>query len=220
MKILKQDKGKPYPLGATFDGQGTNFALFSAHALKVFLCLFDTSGKKELCRIELKENTAGIWHIYLEGIKPGQIYGYRVDGPYLPLEGKRFNKNKLLIDPYAKKLTGKLIWHKAIFGYDVDSPDQDLSFSTLDSAPYVPKSVVIQDDYDWEDDAKPDIAPEKTLIYELHAKGYTALFPKAKDEIDATLKSFKMPVTILSPTSEEYPSPKQSLKNKLFDVIL
>ena len=182
MKILKQDKGKPYPLGATFDGQGTNFALFSAHALKVFLCLFDTSGKKELCRIELKENTAGIWHIYLEGIKPGQIYGYRVDGPYLPLEGKRFNKNKLLIDPYAKKLTGKLIWHKAIFGYDVDSPDQDLSFSTLDSAPYVPKSVVIQDDYDWEDDAKPDIAPEKTLIYELHAKGYTALFPKAKDE--------------------------------------
>ena len=183
MKMIKQTKGKPYPLGATFDGKGVNFALFSANAEKVWLCLFDKTGKKELNRIELKENTAGIWHIYLEDIKAGQIYGYRVDGPYKPLEGKRFNKNKLLIDPYAKKLIGNLSWHKAIFGYDIDSPNQDLSFSTLDSAPYVPKSVVTEDDtFDWTGDVKPDIPFEKTVIYELHTKGYTALFPKASDE--------------------------------------
>ena len=182
MKIIKQKRGKPYPLGATFDGKGTNFALFSAHAEDVELCLFDAKGKKEIARIKLKENTAGIWHIYLEGITAGQIYGYRVDGPYKPLEGKRFNKNKLLIDPYAKKLTGELVWHKAIFGYDVDSPNQDLSFSKLDSAPYVPKSVVTEDDFDWSGDVCPDVAPENTIIYELHAKGFTALFPKAKDE--------------------------------------
>ena len=181
MKI-KQKKGTPYPLGATFDGAGVNFALFSANAEKVFLCLFDDKGKKEIERIELNENDFGIWHIYLEGIKPGQVYGYRVDGPYDPLHGKRFNVNKLLVDPYAKELKGELIWHKAIFGYDIDSAEQDLSFSHLDSAPYVPKSVVTEDTFDWGGDEKPNIPFEKTVIYELHPKGYTALFVKAKDE--------------------------------------
>ena len=188
MKI-KQDKGKPYPLGATFDGAGVNFALFSRHAEKVFLCLFDEAGKKEIERFELSENDFGIWHTYLEGVKVGQLYGYRVSGPYDPLHGKRFNANKLLIDPYAKQLKGELIWHKAIFGYDIDSPDQDLSFSHLDSAPYVPKSVVTEDTFDWEGDEKPNIPFEKTIIYELHPKGYTALFVKAKDEDKGKFKA-------------------------------
>ena len=144
MKI-KLSQGKPYPLGATFDGKGVNFSLFSANAKKVILCLFDQSGTEELQQIEISQNDHNIWHVYIEGIKTGQVYGYRVDGEYKPLEGKRFNKNKLLIDPYAKKLIGKLIWHKAIFGYDIDSPAQDLSFSTMDSAPDVPKSVVTDD---------------------------------------------------------------------------
>ncbi|MBP5615475.1 MAG: glycogen debranching protein GlgX, partial [Alphaproteobacteria bacterium] len=183
MKEFKQSIGKPYPLGSTVEGKGVNFALFSANAEKVELCLFDKKGKKEIARIEIKENTAGIWHVYVEGVTAGQIYGYRVYGPYKPLEGKRFNPHKLLIDPYAKQLTGRLIWHKAIFGYDIDSPNQDLSFSTLDSAPYVPKSVVTMvDTFDWTGDIKPNVKPEKTVVYELHPKGYTALFPKAPDE--------------------------------------
>jgi len=181
MKEIKQQRGNPYPLGSTYDGKGTNFALFSAHAEKVELCLFDESGKNETARIEIHENDYHIWHVYLENIKPGQIYGYRVYGEYKPLEGKRFNPNKLLIDPYAKKLVGELVWNKAIFGYNVDSPDQDLSFSTLDSAPYVPKSVVVEDNFDWQDDVKPNIPFEETIIYELHTKGFSKLFPKVKD---------------------------------------
>ncbi len=183
MKDIKTKKGFCYPLGSTFDGQGTNFSIFSAHATKIELCLFDIQGKKELKRIEILENECGIWHVYLEGIKPGQLYGYRVYGPYKPQEGKRFNEHKLLIDPYAKKLYGELIWHKAIFGYDTDSPEQDLSFSKLDSAPYVPKSVVVDDTFDWQNDERPHIPFEKTVIYELHTKGFTALFPKVPSNL-------------------------------------
>ncbi|MBR6409020.1 MAG: glycogen debranching protein GlgX [Alphaproteobacteria bacterium] len=171
-----------YPLGATFDGKGTNFALFSSGAQKVELCLFDEKGLNETSRIEIKENDCNIWHIYLEGIKPGQIYGYRVYGEYNPSEGKRFNPNKLLIDPYAKKLVGEIVWNKAIFGYDIDSPDQDLSFSELDSAPYVPKSVVTEENFDWQGDIRPNVSFEDTIIYELHTKGYTKLFPDIKGQ--------------------------------------
>lgn len=182
MKELKIKQGYCYPLGSTFDGKGVNFSLFSANAEKVVLCLFDDKGKKETNRIEILENDHGIWHVYVEGIRAGQIYGYRVYGPYKPLEGKRFNENKLLIDPYAKKLVGDLVWNKAIFGYDTDSPAQDLSFSKLDSAPFVPKSVVVKENFDWSGDVKPNTPFEKTLIYELHTKGYTALFPKVGDD--------------------------------------
>ncbi len=178
---IKTNQGKPYPLGATFDGKGVNFSIFSANAEKVVLCLFDESGTEEISRFEIKENDHSIWHIYLEGIKAGQVYGYRVYGPYKPLEGKRFNHNKLLFDPYAKKLIGKLIWHKAIFGYDIDSPQSDLSFSTLDSAPYVPKSVVTDDTYNWENDIKPNHDFSQSIIYEMHTKGYTELYPKIED---------------------------------------
>ena len=178
MKELKVSSGRAYPLGATYDGKGVNFALFSANAEKVELCLFNANGTKEEKRFAITINDNNIWHIYLEGIKPGQAYGYRVYGPYKPQEGKRFNPNKLLLDPYAKKLVGKLIWHKALFGYDIDSADKDLSFSTLDSAPYVPKSVVVEDTFDWEGDEHPQIPFADTVIYETHVRGYTMLHPQ------------------------------------------
>ncbi len=193
MSLIKRHRGKTYPLGSTFDGKGTNFAIFSANAEKVVLCLFDEKGIEETDRIEIKENDFGIWHVYLENIKPGQIYGYRVYGEYKPQEGKRFNPHKLLIDPYAKKLVGELIWDKAIFGYDIDSPEQDLSYSELDSAPYVPKSVVVDEHFDWQGDVKPKIDFEDTIIYELHTKGYTKLFSKIKDSDRGKFKGLSSP---------------------------
>lgn len=179
-KDIKVLNGSPYPLGAVCDEKGVNFALFSANAEKVELCLFDESGAKELQRFPILENDNNIWHIYLEGAKAGQLYGYRVYGPYEPLKGKRFNPNKLLMDPYAKKLSGEIIWHKALFGYDTESSDKDLSFSTLDSAPYVPKSVVTEDTFDWKNDKAPKIGSGKRVIYEMHVGGYTKLHPKVE----------------------------------------
>ena len=182
MSGIKVWDGRSYPLGSTADEWGVNFALFSQGALRVELCLFDKAGVKEIARYEMPVRENNIWHIYLEGVKPGQVYGYRVYGPYAPQNGKRFNPNKLLMDPYAKKLIGKLIWHKAIFGYDTDSVDKDLSFSTLDSAPYVPKSVVVGDNtFDWGNDVPPFVDPSKTIFYELHVKGFTKLHPKVQD---------------------------------------
>ncbi len=177
----KPQSGNPYPLGSYDNGKGVNFALFSAHAEKVELCLFDKTGAEEIKRYEIKENDNNIWHIFIPGLSAGQVYGYRVYGPYMPEQGHRFNPNKLLIDPYGKKLVGKLIWHKAIFGYDLDSPEKDLSFSSLDSAPYVPKSVVVKDDYDWEGDVSPRTPIEETIIYETHVRGYTKLHPLIPD---------------------------------------
>ena len=182
MSGIKVWDGRAYPLGSTADEWGVNFALFSQGALKVELCLFDKAGVKETHRFEMAARENNIWHIYLEGVKPGQVYGYRVYGPYEPAKGKRFNPNKLLIDPYARRLVGRLIWHKAIFGYDIDSPLQDLSFSVLDSAPYVPKSVVTDESlFDWEGDVPPQVDASKTIFYELHVKGFTKLHPKVQD---------------------------------------
>ena len=181
MAELKAKKGRSYPLGSSYDGHGVNFALFSANAQKVELCLFDDAGAVETKRFEIVENDNNIWHIYVPDLKPGQVYGYRVYGPYKPLEGFRFNPNKLLFDPYGKKLIGKLIWHPAIFGYDVDSPDLDLSFSEEDSAPYVPKSVVVKEDYDWEGDTQLNTPYEDTIIYEAHLRGLTKLNPQISD---------------------------------------
>lgn len=188
--------GKSFPLGASFDGQGVNFALFSAHAEQVDLCLFDRSGGKEILKVEILENEHHIWHTYLKGIMPGQLYGWRVHGPYLPLEGKRFNPNKLLLDPYAKKIAGKLIWHKALFGYDIDSPLQDLSFSTLDSAPYMPKSVVVCDDYDWAGDKHLERPFDESVIYEAHVKGYTILNPRVKDKFRGKFLGMSAPTVV------------------------
>lgn len=180
MGNVKVSAGRAYPLGATADENGVNFALFSAHAEKVELCLFDETGTQELERYAITENDNNIWHLYLEGVQAGQVYGYRVYGPYDPQKGKRFNPNKLLLDPYAKKLVGTLIWNKALFGYDIDSPEKDLSFSTLDSAPYVPKAVVIKDTFDWQGDKHPNTRVEDSVIYETHVRGFTKLHPKVK----------------------------------------
>jgi glycogen operon protein len=188
MPDIKVWDGRAYPMGATADEWGVNFALFSAGALRVELCLYDQAGVKEIGRFEMPVKENNIWHIYLEGVKVGQVYGYRVYGPYDPAKGKRFNPNKLLIDPYAKKLVGRLIRNKAIFGYDTDSPDQDLSFSYLDSAPYVPKSVVTDNNtFDWGDDVPPQVDESKTVFYELHVKGFTKLHPKVQDAKRGTL---------------------------------
>lgn len=190
-EVGKAKEGNPYPLGSYFDGKGVNFALFSAHATKVELCLFDKDGAEELKRYEIKENDNNIWHIYIPGLLPGQVYGYRVYGPYQPEQGHRFNPNKLLIDPYGRQLRGRLIWNKAIFGYDLDSPDKDLSFSKLDSAPYVPKSVVVaRDDYDWEGDDHPYNKIEDTIVYETHVRGYTKLHPFLPDYQRGTFAGF------------------------------
>ena len=190
MAKLKPSSGSPNPLGSHYDGEGVNFALFSAHAEKVELCLFDKTGVTETARYEITQSDNNIWHIYIPGLKPEQVYGYRVYGPYKPEEGHRFNPNKLLIDPYGKKLVGKLIWHKALFGYDVDSPDKDLSFSSLDSAAYVPKSVVVDEAYDWAGDIKPAHKFEDTIIYETQLRGYTMLQPSVPDAKRGTFAGF------------------------------
>lgn len=159
-------EGTPFPLGASWDGLGVNFALFSAHATRVELCLFDEQGKTEIERIELPEYTDEIWHGYLPDARPGQVYGYRVYGPYEPEAGHRFNPNKLLIDPYAKQLVGKLQWSEALFGYTIGDPDGDLSFDERDSAPFVPKCKVIDPAFTWGEQPPPRIPWDSTVIYE------------------------------------------------------
>src|SRR5579871_506119 len=165
--------GSPYPLGATWDGLGTNFAVFSAHAERVELCLFDPSGRREIARLDLPECTDEVWHGYLPNARTGQIYGYRAHGPYQPQDGHRFNPYKLLLDPYARRLSGTLRWTDALFGYRVNSPRGDLSFDRRDSAPSMPKAVVTDDVFDWGDDRPPNTQWSKTIIYETHLRGMT-----------------------------------------------
>jgi isoamylase len=170
-------EGKPFPLGATWDGLGVNFALFSANATKVELCLFDNDGEREVERIELPEYTDEVWHGYLPDARPGQLYGYRVHGPYAPAEGHRFNPNKLLLDPYARQIVGELKWDPALFGYTLGSPDADLSFDERDSAPFMPKSRVIDPAFTWGEERRPQIPWERTIFYEAHVRGYTMRHP-------------------------------------------
>jgi glycogen operon protein len=174
---LTMTAGRAAPLGATFDGEGVNFAVFSAHATKMTLCLFSEDGKTETHRLDLPERDGDVWHGYLSGLRPGQLYGFRADGPYRPEDGHRFNANKLLIDPYAKKLTGQPHWHDALHAHDVKK--DDLSFDRRDSARYMPKSVVIDPAFSWGDDQAPDTLIEETVIYEAHVKGLTRLHPDA-----------------------------------------
>jgi len=178
--------GEPYPLGSTWDGVGVNFALFSAHAEKVELCLFDTSGTHELQRLELKARTNEIWHCYLPQARPGTLYGYRVHGPYKPHEGHRFNPHKLLIDPYAKSLAGEIQWSDTHFGYRIGHEHEDLSFDRRDDARGMPKCRVIDPAYDWEDDRAPRIPWQDTVIYELHVKGFTMRHPGVPPELRGT----------------------------------
>ncbi len=169
--------GRSYPLGATWDGSGTNFALFSAHAERVDLVLFDDDGSREIATISLPEYTHEIWHGYLPDIRPGQLYGYRVYGPYKPEEGHRFNHHKLVLDPYAKELSGALRWHDAQFGYVVGGEGEDLSFDTRDNAAYMPKCRVIDPAFTWSEEPPPRTSPDQSIIYELHVRGYTRLHP-------------------------------------------
>ena len=165
--------GRPYPLGATFDGDGVNFAIFSQNATRMTLCLFDDAGHENLL-ITLPENTGHIWHVYLHGARPGQHYGYRAHGPYRPDEGHRFNPHKLLIDPYAKRLSGHPIWDDALFGYETSSKAADLSFDTRNSANFAPRSIITDPAFSWGNDEPPDHPMTDTVIYEAHVKGLTA----------------------------------------------
>src|ERR1700761_7698958 len=186
----KLREGLPHPLGATWDGNGTNFALFSAHATKVEVCLFDSSGKRETARIELPEYTDQIFHGYLPDVGPGQFYGYRVHGPYAPEEGHRFNHNKLLLDPYARAHAGKLTWNPAVFGYTMESQD-DLTFDERDSAPFVPKCVVIDPNFDWQGEPGRNRTHwGRTILYETHVKGFSMRHPDVPEHMRGTYAGF------------------------------
>lgn len=189
--------GEPYPLGATWDGEGVNFAVFAENAAGMDLCLFDTlESKNEEERIRLNEVSHHVWHAYIPGLKPGQLYGYRAHGSYEPMNGLRYNPNKLLIDPYAKAISSPVRWNDALFGYIMGHPDEDLSFSETDSAPFAPHSVVIDPNFDWEDDRPPKIPYHKTIIYETHIKGFTKTHPDIPEQIRGTYAAVSHPVTI------------------------
>jgi glycogen operon protein len=173
--------GRPFPLGATPDRDGTNFAVYSGIADGVTLCLFDAAGAEQ--QLPMLERDAGVWHGFAPGVGPGQRYGYRVSGPYEPTQGLRCNPNKLLLDPYARAITGEIDWVDAVFGYMPGIPD---SFSTLDSAPHVPRSLVAADDFDWGSDAPPAIPYSDTVIYETHVKGFTQLHPRVPAALRGT----------------------------------
>jgi isoamylase len=179
-------EGLPHPPGATWDGKGVNFSLFSANATKVELCLFDAAGKTEVERIELPEYTDQFFHGRVEEIGPGQVYGYRVYGPYEPSQGHRFNPNKLVMDPYARGHTGKLEWNPAIFGYQMETGD-DTTFDERDSAPFMPKCVVVDPGFDWKGEAnRHPVAWDHTILYETHVKGFTKKHPKVPEDLRGT----------------------------------
>ena len=178
-------EGRPYPLGASWDGLGVNFAVFSAHATKVEVCLFDDAGETEIERIALPEYTDEVWHGYLPDARPGTVYGLRVHGPYEPTAGHRFNPNKLLLDPYAKQVVGSLSWDPSLFGYEMETGD-DLTFDTRDSAPQMMKARVIDSAFTWGRDQPPNTSWERTVIYELHVKGFTRKHPQVPEAVRGT----------------------------------
>jgi glycogen operon protein len=189
--------GHPYPLGTTWDGAGVNFALFSENATRVELCLFDTTDtQQETTKIALKEHTDQIWHVYLPEVRPGQLYGYRVYGPYEPEAGQRFNPAKLLLDPYAKAITGTVDWNDTAFGYTLGHADADLSQDNRDSAAAMPKCVVVDPAFSWGDDVRPRIPWHKTLIYELHVKGFTARHPEVPEGMRGTYAGLTTPAVL------------------------
>ena len=194
---MKLWPGNPYPLGATWDGSGVNFALFSENATGVELCLFDGENRNhELKRIRMTEQTNQVWHVYLPEARSGQLYGYRVHGPYSPSEGHRFNPAKLLLDPYAKSIAGPIRWSDALFGYTIGDPDADLSMDERDSVDGLPKCVVVDPAFSWGQDAPLRIPWHKTLIYEMHVKGFTARHPKVPKELRGTYAGLTHPAVV------------------------
>ena len=186
--------GRPYPLGATWDGEGTNFAIFSENADGVSLCLFDEGGGETT--VPLTEVTSLIWHGYAPGVGPGARYGFRVHGPYDPVRGLRFNPNKVLIDPYAKAIAGDVDWGSQVFGYVVGHAEADLSFSPADDANNVPKSIVTDGSFYWADDSAPRTPWHETVIYETHVKGFTQTHPGIPKELRGTYSGLAHPAAI------------------------
>jgi glycogen operon protein len=188
--------GKPYPQGATWDGTGVNFSLYSERATAVELCLFDDVESTECEVVPVRESTGYVWHCYVPGMKLGQLYGYRVHGPYDPEHGDRFNPAKLLIDPYAKALAGSLNWDAPVFGYQLGDPGGDLSKCDKEDAWGVPKSVVTTSHFDWENDRPPLTPLHETILYELHVKGFTAKHPEIPTELRGTYAGLAHPAAI------------------------
>ncbi len=179
--------GRPHPLGATWDGIGVNFALYAPNAERVELLLFDREdAEAPVSTVDLPEQTGPIWHGYFFNMRPGQLYGYRVHGPYAPEEGHRFNPNKVLLDPYAKALGRPLHWHDSLFGYELQSEDEDLSFSETNSAPFAPLAAVVEDTFHWGNDRAPEIPWEDTIIYETHVKGVSQQHPEVPEHLRGT----------------------------------
>ncbi|HQS18777.1 glycogen debranching protein GlgX [Reyranella sp.] len=188
--------GSPYPLGATWDGLGTNFAVFSAHATRIELCLFDPSGRRQLARFDLPECTDEVWHGYLPNARAGLAYGYRAHGPYEPQAGHRFNPHKLLLDPYARRLTGEMRNADALYGYRVNSPRADLSFDRRDSGPGVMKGVVADESFNWADDRPPAVPWSDTVIYETHVRGVSVMRQDLRPHERGTFAALGDPVFI------------------------
>ena len=188
--------GRPYPLGAAWDGKGVNFALFSAHAEKVELCLFDRSGLREEARVRLPEYTDEVWHAYLPDARPDLLYGYRVYGPYDPARGHRFNPNKLMIDPYARSLHGRLRWSDALFGYRVGSPREDLAMDRRDNARFIPKCRVVEPAFTWGEERRPQTPWEETIILELSVRGITKRHPGVEPDHRGTFSGLASPAMI------------------------
>ncbi|HLP91743.1 MAG TPA: glycogen debranching protein GlgX [Nostocaceae cyanobacterium] len=186
--------GNVYPLGARWDGKGTNFALFSENATEVELCLFEEDNNE--IRLSLTEKNVFIWHGYVPGIGTGQKYGFRVHGPWESEAGHRFNPNKLLIDPYAKAIDGEIEHNSEIFAYSWSSPDEDLSFSELDNAHVIPKSIVVDQSFDWGDDKLLQTPWHETVIYETHVKGFTQLYPDIPEKLRGTYAGLAHPAAI------------------------
>jgi isoamylase len=196
MAKSKLQAGSPSPLGATWDGRGVNFALFSENAEKVELCLFDEAGKRELERIVLLEYTNQVWHGYIVGLDPGQLYGYRVSGPYDPQRGHRFNSNKLLIDPYATAIVGSVMLGDAHFAYRKDSSRGDLSFDRRDSARITPKCKVVETAYAWGPERLPNLPWSRTVVYEAHVRGLTKLHPDVPEALRGSFAGLASPALI------------------------
>ena len=195
--MMRISEGTYVRLGSNWDGRGTNFALFSAHAEKVELCLFDSQGRREIERIALPEHNEDVWHGYLSDVAPGQLYGYRVYGPYDPQHGHRFNPHKLLLDPYAKKVSGRLVWSDAHFAYRTGSPREDLSFDRRDNARAMPKATVTDETFNWgRREPRPSIPWEDTIIYEAHVKGLTKTHPDISPDLRGSYRALAAPAMI------------------------
>jgi isoamylase len=188
--------GKPFPLGATWDGTGVNFAVYSENASKVELCLYDNRSKQEMERIVVRETTAFSWHCYLPGLQPGQLYGYRMHGPWEPLQGHRFNPAKLLIDPYAQAIAGSVDWNQPIFPYKFGADNADVMLDDRDDGPGMPKSVVVNPYFDWEQDRSPRTPLSDSIIYEVHVKGFSQLSEDVPEQLRGTYAGLASPPAV------------------------